>query len=65
VREIDGRFLVSRIKGKAALERRLRGLLLAVGRFAQHRARSRDELLWTARVLDGLHALLDNQETGR
>ena len=51
--------VIHRIKGKAALVRRLRGLLLAVHRFGRGRARTHEDTLWTARVLDALQAALD------
>ena len=43
MRELDGRRLLSRVKGRPALERRLRGLLVAVHRFDRSRAVSRDD----------------------
>lgn len=48
------RATASRIKGRPALVRRLRGLLIAVHRFGRGRARSREDVAWTAVVLDGL-----------
>ena len=43
-----------RVKGRAALTKRLRGLLLAVHRFGRARATSDDDRRWTARLLDTL-----------
>jgi hypothetical protein len=53
---------VSRVKGRPALVRRLRALLLAVARCAKHRARTHDELVWSARVLDALTVTLDTAD---
>jgi hypothetical protein len=36
------------VKGKAALVRRLRGLLVAVARFGRARARTHEDVLWCA-----------------
>jgi hypothetical protein len=44
---------VSRVKGRAALTRRLRGVLVAVHRYDRLRATD-DERHWTARVIDAL-----------
>mgnify|MGYP001552942486 CR=1 FL=1 len=46
----------SRIKGRASLLRRLRSLLIASHRFGRHRAATRDEVLFAARLIDGLTA---------
>lgn len=62
MRDLDVR-LQSRIKGRPALERRLRGLLIAVHRFARGRAQSHDDLHWCARTADGLSALLRGGES--
>ncbi len=59
MRELLNRDVLRRVKGRPALERRLMGLLRAVNRFGNHRATSRDDLAWTARVSDGLAATLD------
>jgi len=48
----------SRIKGKPALVRRLRGLLVAVQRFSLHRASTEADRWWSARTLDALTAAL-------
>jgi len=48
-----------RVKGRWALERRARGLLLAVHRFGRCRATSQDDVLWTNRMADALHAGLE------
>jgi hypothetical protein len=50
--------LPSRVKGRPALVRRLRGLLLAVHRYARHRATSAADRDWSIRVLDGLADVL-------
>ena len=59
VRGVDGRRLHTRIKGRQALVRRLRGLLVAVHRFGRGRARTREELAWYARTIDALTAALE------
>jgi hypothetical protein len=56
VRDLLGAALPSRIKGRQSLLRRLRGLLLAVARFAEHRARTEADRRWAAAVLDHLAA---------
>lgn len=48
----------SRIKGKASLLRRLRALLLASHRYGRHRAASHDEVMFAARLIDGLTSTL-------
>ncbi len=53
MRELDAR-PVHRVKGRPALLRRLRGLLVAAHRFGRHRATSPAERLWAARLVDGL-----------
>lgn len=58
---LDRRQLHSRIKGRHALERRLRALQVAVYRFAQGRASTPSDLAWCARVADGLRRLLDDR----
>lgn len=55
MRELDAR-PVHRVKGRPALLRRLRGLLVAAHRFGRHRATSPAERLWAARLVDGLTA---------
>lgn len=55
MRELDAR-PVHRVKGRPALLRRLRGLLVAAHRFGRHRATSPGERLWAARLVDGLTA---------
>ena len=41
-----GRRMVSRVKGRPALERRLRGVLIAVHRFGRQLAHTTDEIGW-------------------
>ena len=59
MRDLMGVHQPSRVKGRPALVRRLRGLLVAVHRFAKHRATSRADLWWSARTVDALTAALD------
>lgn len=63
VRELDVR-PVHRIKGRPALLRRLRGLLVAAHRFGRHRATSLEERTWSARFIDALTAAVDVAEPG-
>jgi hypothetical protein len=53
----------SRIKGRPALVRRLRGLVVAVNRFGRHRARSREDVWWSARTIDALSIALEVANT--
>jgi hypothetical protein len=62
VRELNSRRTLSRVRGRAALERRLRGLLVSVHRFGRARATTASERQWAAHTIDGLHALLDPGE---
>lgn len=55
---------VHRVKGRPALTRRLRGLLLAVHRFARHRATAPADRAWAARLLDVLSHALDIADPG-
>jgi hypothetical protein len=66
MRGVDLPSLPSRIKGRYSLERRLYGLLRATWRFAQGRATSPEDRAWSARMIDGLTALLPagKQPTG-
>jgi hypothetical protein len=45
---------VHRVKGRPALLRRLRGLLVAAHRFGRARAVTPDDRLWSARLVDAL-----------
>ncbi|MCC7034017.1 MAG: hypothetical protein IT179_14435 [Acidobacteria bacterium] len=49
---------VHRIKGRPALVRRLRGLLLAVHRYGRHRASTDRDRQWAAHLIDHLTATL-------
>ncbi len=51
-----------RIRGRPALVRRLRGLLVAVHRFGRARAITPEDRHWTARVLDGLTAVVETAD---
>ena len=48
-----------RVKGRPALVRSLRSLLIRVHRFGKGRARTHEDVLWTARTVDVLSAALD------
>jgi hypothetical protein len=60
--EEKGRPVASRIKGKAALMKRARGLLLAVHRYGRGRARDVEDIRWAAVFLDGLTSTLSAAE---
>jgi hypothetical protein len=62
MRELDGRRMVSRIKGRPSLERRLRGLLIAAHRFARARAVTAADRDFAIRLLDGLTSTLHHVE---
>jgi hypothetical protein len=50
-----------RVKGRWALERSARSLLLRVHRFGRCRAVSREDLLWCARAIDSLTVVLNGE----
>ena len=58
MREVDGRRVVSRVKGRAALEKRLRALLVACHRFGRARANTAVDRQWAAIVIDRLTDVL-------
>lgn len=60
MREADGRRMRTRVKGIPALEKRARGLLLAVHRYGRCRAATPAEVRWTARAIDALTGLLES-----
>jgi hypothetical protein len=60
--EEKGRPIASRVKGKAALVKRLRGLLLATHRYSKARARASD-YRWTGCFLDALNVALQIGES--
>ena len=62
MRELVGSRMSSRVKGRPAILKSLMRLLLRVHRFGRLRASSDDDQRWAARVSDGLHALLDNDD---
>ncbi len=64
MREADGRRMRTRVKGIPALEKRARGLLLAVHRYGRCRAATRAEVAWTARAIDALTVLLESPREG-
>ena len=51
-----------RVKGRPALVRRLRGLVVAVHRYGHCRATTDADRLWTARMLDQLLAALQTAD---
>ena len=66
MREADGPRLVSRVKGRAAIERSIRLLVIRVHRFGRARAVTAADVSWCARAIDGLQALLtDGPQEGR
>jgi hypothetical protein len=60
--EVDGRSMSSRVKGRQAIERSMRALIIRVHRFGTRRTHSAADRLWSARAIDTLTDLLD---TGR
>lgn len=62
--ELDSRRTPGRVKGKQALTKSLRRLLLRTHRFGRCRAVGAD-LWWTARVIDALTTALDVAEGDR
>lgn len=58
MRELISVHLPSRVHGRQVLARRLRGLHIAVHRFARCRARSAADHRWAARLVDALAAAL-------
>ena len=63
MREVDGRRVVSRVQGRAALERSIRLLLIRCHRFAQLRAATAADRQWTAKVIDRLSDVLTDAPT--
>lgn len=57
MRELDGRHLPSRIKGRLNLERRVNRLLIALARFLEHRATNPDDYRWAGRAFAALQSL--------
>jgi hypothetical protein len=53
------------VRGRAALVKRLRGLLLASHRFAAHRARGDEDQRVAAVLVDGLRETLTRVEAGQ
>lgn len=58
MRDVAGREMTTRVRGRAALERSLRLLLIRTHRYGRHRARTAADRQWCARAIDGLTALL-------
>lgn len=65
MRELGGRQVKHRVKGRPVLERRLRALLIAAHRFARCRATTLDDPRWSAKVIDGLTATLEGLMAGQ
>ena len=57
--------IASRVKGKPALVKSLRSLLIRVHRYGRCRARRAEDLQWTAELLDALYAALSKAERPR
>jgi hypothetical protein len=58
MRELYGRRMPTRVKGREAFVRRIAALAIAVQRYGRHRASSRDDVVWAARTLDAVLATL-------
>jgi len=54
MRELVGRSMRTRVKGRPALVRRLTALLVATQRFGVLRASTDDDRRWAAKVIDAL-----------
>jgi hypothetical protein len=61
--ELDSRRMDSRIKGRQALEKTLRLLIIRLNRYGEHRARSARDARWAAGAIATLRALLDEQDS--
>lgn len=59
MRDLDGRRLPRRVDGRAAIEQAMQRLVIRTARFAEHRARTAADQLWSANVVDVLRWLLD------
>lgn len=59
MRELDGRRMRDRVRGLAAIRRRLRAVQIALARFARCRATTPREQPEAGRLFDALAALLD------
>lgn len=58
MRGLNGRAIVTRVKGRGALTKSLVRLLLRANRFASQRARTRDDQVWAGRFIDSLTVAL-------
>jgi hypothetical protein len=56
--EVNGRAIVTRVKGRGALTRSLAGLLIRANRFATKRATTREDQVWAGRLIDALTVAL-------
>ncbi len=63
MREVDGRRVVSRVRGRPALERSIKLLLIRVHRFGRMRAATAADRQWTAKVIDRLSDVLTDAPT--
>ena len=63
MRELDSRRTLSRVQGRAALERSIRLLLIRCHRFARLRANTEADLRWAGKVIDQLAPLLYDRDS--
>jgi len=61
MRELPSRAVRHRVKGRQALEKRIRSVLLAVHRFGRCRAVTDEERRWARFVIDELTQILAKQ----
>lgn len=59
MREVNALDLHRRVRGRRVLEKRARGLLIAVHRFGRCRAATPAEVQWAARMIDALTSFLN------
>ena len=58
MRELDSRRCPSRVKGRPAIVKSLRALLLRTHRFGRHRARTADDIRWAGALVAALTSAL-------
>ncbi len=59
MRELDGRFVNTRVKGKLAIRNSAIRLAIRVRRYGEQRAVTPDERQWAARVADAVTTVIE------
>jgi hypothetical protein len=54
--------VVTRVKGKAAITKSLRSLLIRTHRYGRHRAATPEDLGWAAQLIDALTAAVETAD---